>query len=320
MFIAQFASNGNWYGEGVEVRSSNDTSRIVIIARTAALALGDVPVEDTVFRDRESCARRERDVRRHDENFERLNIVEVDYGPVHLHDIVVRTRHTAHIVIIVPHLLDTPVEVLLEVRLDGVRVKRAQARVRRDRLIQVHKALDDELRLPAAVRAALRGAVHKRMVRSGVVWAHAPLGRILRHLPKEEEDAEAAAERVLLEPDAGRPFPVATRRCAFAAGDGDRNVGLVVRLAGGLGGALRHRSLWCAGGQVHDGREYGSATAGRPVQLVDYLCDASSNGVLVAEIKTVELGVGVPQLTRRHSDRVSRRPEGALSVPEWGQR
>ena len=99
-------------------------------------------------------------------------------------------------------------EVSLEVRLDCARVKGVQVREPRNRLVEVHKALDDKVTLTTAVRAPLRGAVHECMVSPDIVRARAPLRWVRGHSAQEQQDTEAPADLVLLDVDARGPVPV----------------------------------------------------------------------------------------------------------------
>ena len=103
-------------------------------------------------------------------------------------------------------------EVLLKVRLDRASIEGAQARELRNRLVEVHKALDDNVTLTTAIRAALRGAIHECMVRPDIVRTPAPLCRVCGHRAQEKQDTEASANLVLLNMDARGPVQVITIR------------------------------------------------------------------------------------------------------------
>lgn len=92
-----------------------------------------------------------------------------------------------------------------KVWLDDPRLQGRQPGVAQDILREVHKALNNDVALVAAVCAMPGDAVDKRVVRADKVWADVPLLGVLGDTADEEEHRKGGSELVFLERDARGP-------------------------------------------------------------------------------------------------------------------
>ncbi|KAG8995530.1 hypothetical protein FRB94_008949 [Tulasnella sp. JGI-2019a] len=92
------------------------------------------------------------------------------------------------------HLLNTPVQVLSQVRLQDTRLERSKSRVGREPCVGVHESFCHDVVLFPTV-LALRGiAVNERIMRYNVGTARSPLVWVFGEDPDEEDHREAATK------------------------------------------------------------------------------------------------------------------------------
>jgi len=102
--------------------------------------------------------------------------------------------------------LDTPVQVVSQIRCDDARIERRKTRQLRDGCVEVHEAFDHKFCLVAAIVTLLCLRVHECDMCADKRGTGAPMGRIIWDLAYENEDYISMAELIFLGVDSGGPI------------------------------------------------------------------------------------------------------------------
>jgi len=121
------------------------------------------------------------------------------------HDIDGKTLHVRRGYHLPIRPLNTPMQVLLQIRLQHAWFERAESRVGREPRVEMHEAFRRHVLLPFTVLALRGGAVDERVVRSDVGAARAPFPRVFGEVSDEDDHGEAPTELVFLRLDPSDP-------------------------------------------------------------------------------------------------------------------